>query len=62
MTSFFAETAHEKLKKAEEVENLKNKLQEDGKTQAEILLTLDTSGLPSEKVLQRATDVVEMLA
>jgi len=43
------------------VSDLRKQLEEDGKTQAEILLELDTSGLPSEKVLQRASDIVEML-
>ena len=56
-----SDTAREKLKKAEEVSVTEARLKEEGKTQAEILLEMNTDGLPSEKVLQRASDIVEML-
>ena len=59
---FFSEGAQEKLNKAQEVTETRKELEEEGKTQAEILLQLDTSGLPSDKVLQRAADIVEMLS
>ena len=56
-----SDTAKEKLKKAEAVSGTEARLKEEGKTQAEILLETNTDGLPSEKVLQRASDIVEML-
>ena len=56
-----SDTAREKLKKAEEVSETEARLKEEGKTQAEILLEMNTEGLLSEKVMQRASDIVEML-
>ena len=49
------------MKKAEEVSATEARLKEEGKTQAEILLEMNTDDLPSEKVLQRASDIMEML-
>ena len=57
-----ADTAKSKLSKAEEVKSKKKKLEEEGKTEAEILLLSDGSEISDEKIWQRAADIVEMLS